>query len=106
LLVFIVSIIIPVIKLLTLAYLLIQTHRHSAAALTLRTRLYRFIDFIGRWSMLDVFVVSILAGLVRFGQGNEITAAPGIAFFAGVVVLTLFAVESFDPRLMWDAAHD
>ena len=70
-----------------------------------RAKLYRVIEVIGRWSMLDVFVVSLLAGLVRIQGFAEITAGVGIAAFGGVVVLTMLASLSFDPRLTWDGAQ-
>jgi paraquat-inducible protein A len=97
--------VIPVFKLITLVYLLIDTGRRSSQHLHTRTRLYRIIDFIGRWSMVDVFVVSILVALVHFGWLAQITADWGAIYFASVVVLTMLAVESFDPRLMWDVAE-
>jgi paraquat-inducible protein A len=103
-LVFIASIAIPIFKLAMMAYLLVETQRGSTRRLRGRTRLYRLLDFIGRWSMVDIFVVSILVALVRFGWFAEITAGAGGIYFSGVVVLTLLAVKSFDPRLMWDAA--
>ena len=103
-LVFTASIAIPMFKLISLFFLLTQTARRSRTQLHNRTRLYRVIDFIGRWSMVDIFMVSILVALVHFGQFADIQAAPGAIFFAGVVVLTILAVDSFDPRLMWDVA--
>lgn len=105
LLVFTASIIIPIFKLLVMGYALIQTKREVSHELRMRTRLFRVIDFIGRWSMVDVFMVSILVALVRFGQFAQITAEIGAAYFASVVILTILAVESFDPRLMWDHAE-
>ncbi len=102
-LVFFASISIPLFKLVTLAYMLITTELGSPNHLIGRTRAYRLIDFIGRWSMIDVFMISILIALVRFGQFADVRADAGAACFAGVVVLTMFAVRSFDPRLMWDA---
>jgi paraquat-inducible protein A len=103
LLVFFASITIPLFKLLTLAYMLIQTQRRSAEHLIGRTRAFRVIDFIGRWSMIDVFMISILVALVRFGQFANVRASTGAPSFAAVVVLTMFAMIVFDPRLMWDA---
>ncbi len=104
LLVFLASITIPIMKLLTLGYMLIKTQLGSGDYLLGRTTAFRVIDFIGRWSMIDVFMISILVALVRFGQFANIQAEVGAPCFAGVVVLTMFAVECFDPRLMWDAA--
>ncbi len=104
-LVFFASITIPLLKLVTLAYMLVTTQTGSADHLIGRTRAFRMIDFIGRWSMIDVFMISILVALVRFGQFANVRADVGAACFAGVVVLTMFAVEAFDPRLMWDAPY-
>ncbi len=104
LLVFVASITIPLMKLLTLGYMLVQTQRGSPDHLEGRTIAFRVIDFIGRWSMIDVFMISILVALVQFGQVSNIQADTGAPCFAAVVVLTIFAVESFDPRTMWDVA--
>ena len=103
LLVFFASIAIPLLKLLTMLYVLLTTHAGSTEHLEGRTRAFRVIDFIGRWSMIDVFMVSILVALVRFGQFVNVQADLGAVCFAAVVVLTIFAVNAFDPRLMWDA---
>jgi paraquat-inducible protein A len=103
-LVFVASIAIPLFKLLSLVFLLIETKWRPQRWICFRTRLYRVIDFIGRWSMVDIFMVSILVALVHFGATGRISAEPGAIYFTGVVILTLLAVESFDPRLMWDAA--
>jgi len=102
LLVFLASITIPLAKLLTLAYLLVQTQTGRFSHLLGNTKAYRIIKFVGRWSMIDVFMISILVALVRFGQFADIQAEPGAPCFAAVVVLTMFAVDCFDPRLMWD----
>ncbi len=101
-LVFFASILIPLSKLLMLAAIMVQTHRRDTNRLLARTRAFRFIDFIGRWSMIDVFMISILVALVRFGEFAYVQADLGAPCFAAVVVLTLFAAEAFDPRLMWD----
>jgi len=103
LLVFFASITIPLTKLVLLAYMLWQTQHGSTTHLMGRTRAYRVVDFIGRWSMIDVFMISILVALVRFGQFAQVQAEVGATCFASVVVLTMFAVGTFDPRLMWDA---
>jgi paraquat-inducible protein A len=102
LLVFFASITIPLMKLLILAYMLWQTKAGRTEHLLGRTRAYRLIKFVGRWSMIDVFMISILVALVRFGQFTSIRAEAGAPCFAAVVVLTMFAVDGFDPRLMWD----
>jgi paraquat-inducible protein A len=102
-LVFVASITIPLLKLLTLGYMLVQIQLRNGDHLLGRTRAFRVIDFIGRWSMIDVFMISILVALVRFGQFANIRTDIGAPAFASVVVLTMFAVIAFDPRLMWDA---
>jgi paraquat-inducible protein A len=102
-LVFFASITIPLLKLVTLGYMLVQTQTGSTKYLIGRTRAFRVIEFIGRWSMIDVFVLSLLVALVRFGQFANFVAQIGAPCFAAVVVLTMFAVDAFDPRLMWDA---
>jgi paraquat-inducible protein A len=103
-LVFLASITIPLMKLLILGYMLLSVQFGSAEHLIGRTQAYRLIEFIGRWSMIDVFMISILVALVRFGQFANIHAETGAPCFAAVVILTIFAANCFDPRLMWDAA--
>lgn len=102
LLVLFASITIPLLKLAGLAYMLISTQRGNTGFLQGRTITYRIINFIGRWSMIDVFMVSILVALVHFGQFANVSANVGAICFGAVVVLTIFAVDAFDPRLMWD----
>lgn len=106
LLVFFASISIPLLKLFGLGFMLISTQRGSRKSLHGRTTTYRIIDFIGRWSMIDVFMVSILTALVHFGQLANIYGNIGMVCFAFVVVLTIFAVNVFDPRLMWDQQRE
>ncbi len=98
------SIIIPFGKLLSLTFLLISVQRHSTWKPRLRTKLYRLVEAIGRWSMIDVYVATMLTALVQFGSVMSIRAGFGAIAFASVVVLTIFAARSFDPRLIWDAA--
>ena len=105
LLVFFASFTIPLMKIVLLSYMLITAQLRTKGHLRFRTSAYRFIDFVGRWSMIDVFMVSILIALMRFGQFASVHAAIGSVCFGAVVVLTIFAVEAFDPRLMWDAEH-
>jgi paraquat-inducible protein A len=104
LIVLIASIIIPSAKIMALAYLLIAVQRGSVKSNEQRTLLYRTVEFIGRWSMVDVFVDTFTAALVQLQPLMSVEAGPGLVFFAAVVVLTMLAVESFDPRLIWDAA--
>ena len=104
LLVLVASIVVPMFKLIGLAYLLFTTWRRSPHRLVLRTRLYRVIDFIGRWSMIDVFMTAILTALVRMGIIGSVTPGLGVQFFCAVVIITMIATITFDPRAMWDAA--
>lgn len=103
--VLIASIIIPSAKIATLAYLLVTVQRGSIKNNQERMRLYRIVDFVGRWSMVDVFVDAFTAALVQLQPLMSVAPGPGLFFFAAVVVLTMLAVESFDPRLIWDASR-
>ncbi len=105
LLVFFASITVPVLKLASLTWMTVQTRRRSATHLRARTCLYRAVDFIGRWSMIDVFMISILTALVRLGFLAQVIPQVGAVAFAAVVIITMFAAAAFDPRLMWDAAE-
>ncbi len=104
LVIFVASVIVPILKMVVLSYLLISVQRRSHRRLRDRTRLYRMTETIGRWSMVDVYVVAILAALVKLGAIAEIDAGPAGIPFAGVVILTMLAASSFDPRLIWDQA--
>lgn len=106
LLVFVASVLVPLLKLLALSYLAASTQRRSRAHMRQKTRLYRLLEFVGRWSMLDVFVVMVLVALVKMGALANIQAGPGAMWFGGVVVLTMFASMSFDPRLIWDPSGE
>ena len=97
------SIMIPSAKILALGYLLITAQRGSSANNEQRIRLYRMVDFIGRWSMVDVFVDTFTAALIQLQPLMSVEPGPGLIFFAAVVVFTMLGVESFDPRLIWDA---
>jgi len=103
LLIFFASIVVPVLKIIVLSYLLISVQRRSHWRPADRTRLYRITEAVGRWSMVDVYVVTLMVALVELGALATVEAGPGAVFFAGVVVTTMFAAMSFDPRLIWDA---
>ena len=100
--IFVASVMIPILKIIAIVWLCL------AARIGRRprgmTRLYRVTEFVGRWSMVDVFVVAILVGVVQLGTTISIHPGPGAVSFAAVVVLTMCAAMSFDPRLLWDAA--
>lgn len=106
LLVFFASIVVPGVKLLALTYLAVSVWRKSAKNQKARARLYRLLEFIGRWSMLDVYVVTLLSALVQLQSLATIKAEPGAVAFGAVVVLTMLAAMAFDPRLIWDAAEE
>ncbi len=100
--VFVASVVVPVLKLVLLGYLLYSVQSGSRWRAADRTRLYRIAEAIGRWSMVDIYVVAILVALVRLDELASVDAEVGAVFFGAVVVLTMFASQSFDPRLIWD----
>lgn len=100
--IFIASVVVPVSKLVALAWLNATAQLRSRAAPLARTRAYRVVEFVGRWSMLDVFVVTLTVALVRFDALATITAGPGAIAFGCVVIVTMVASHQFDPRLIWD----
>ena len=100
--VFTASIVVPVLKFFALGLLLISSQRGSGWAQRQRGKLYRLVEFIGYWSMLDVFVVALLTALVQFGFFSQVEPLPGVVFFGLTVVITMIASMTFDPRLIWD----
>jgi Uncharacterized paraquat-inducible protein A len=105
LIVFVASIVVPLLKLFTLSFLLISIQRRSRWRQHDRMRLYRITEYVGRWSMVDVFVIAILTGLVQFGNLARVDANLGSLSFAAVVVLTMFAARTLDEHLIWDVAQ-
>lgn len=106
LVVFVASFLVPLGKLGALSVLLVSVQRRWRWRALDRARLYRLIEFVGRWSMLDIYVVTILVALVQVQTFAAIEAAPGAIAFGAVVVLTMLATASFDPRLIWDPLQD
>jgi paraquat-inducible protein A len=100
--IFIASIIVPMIKLFILIFLLISVQKRSTLRQNERVRLYRLTEIIGRWSMVDVYVVAVMVALVHFGGLTEIKPGLGADFFLLVVIVTMFAAMRFDSRLIWD----
>lgn len=100
--VFIASILVPLFKLVVLTLLLLSVRRGSTWGIRHRVLLYRVVEQVGRWSMLDIFVVTLLAALVQIQSLAVVRAGPAAMAFGAVVVLTMFAAMAFDPRLMWD----
>jgi paraquat-inducible protein A len=103
LVVLVASVMVPLGKLIALSYLLISVQRGSVQGHRDRTRLYRLVEIIGRWSMLDVFVDTFTVALIPLQPLMSVEPGPGVLFFAAVVVLTMIAAQSFDPRLIWDS---
>jgi paraquat-inducible protein A len=101
--IFVASVLIPAGKLVSLMGLLLAVQRGSRRNPLALTRIYRATHYIGRWSMVDIYVGAMLVGLVQFKAFATIVPGPGAVYFAAVVVLTMLASSSFDPRLMWDA---
>ncbi|WAK04114.1 paraquat-inducible protein A [Methylobacter sp. YRD-M1] len=104
-LVLVASILVPLLKLLGIALLLLCAHYRWQVDARKWTIMYRIIAFVGRWSMLDIFMISILVSLVDLGGIARVIAGPAATAFAAVVVLTMLAAKSFDPRLIWDNQH-
>lgn len=104
-LVLIASVLVPLIKMLGLAMLLWAVHRRWQRKLRFLMRVYRIIVFVGRWSMLDVFMISILVSIVSAEALEQVLAGPAATAFGAVVVLTMLAANSFDPRLLWDRSE-
>ena len=104
-LVFFASITVPVLKLAGMIYLLVSTRLRSRSGLRQKTRIYRIVEMVGRWSMIDVFMISILTAILRIGAIASVYPGPGAVSFCAVVILTMLAAMSFDPRLMWDSAE-
>jgi paraquat-inducible protein A len=104
--VFIASIVVPLLKMLSLTVLLISVQRRSSRQPRQKMKLYRFLELIGRWSMLDVYVVTILVALVQVQSLAVIRPGSGVIAFAAVVVLSMLATQAFEPRLIWDAVDN
>jgi paraquat-inducible protein A len=100
--VFVASIMVPLLKITALAFLTLTVQLRWQRQARSRARLYRMVELVGRWSMLDIYVIAILVALVQLKALATIKAGPAAFAFAAVVVLTMLAAINFDPRLMWD----
>ncbi len=105
-LIFVASITVPFLKLSFLTILLSSVHFRRQLFARQRTYVYKIVEYIGRWSMLDMFVVSLTVALIQLGVVAEVQPGPGATWFAGVVILTMLAAMSFDPRLIWDQLEE
>lgn len=106
LVIFIASIMVPMAKLVSLSWLCWSVSRRETTLPRQRTSLYRITEFVGRWSMVDVFVVAILVALIQLGGILTIRPGPAALAFSGVVIITILAADSFDPRLIWDKLEE
>lgn len=104
--VFVASIFVPIFKIAGLAFLAISVQLNMRWKPVFRAKLYRFIEWIGRWSMIDIFMISVLVALVKLNELARVEAGPGALAFAAVVILTMFASKMFDPRLIWDRREE
>jgi paraquat-inducible protein A len=100
------SVVVPVVKMLGLSWMVLATVRGSRTRRRDRAALYRLIEAVGRWSMLDIFMISILVALVKLRTLATVEAGPGAIYFAMVVILTMLATATWDPRLGWDAPEE
>ncbi len=105
LIIFTASVLVPVFKIVGLVILLLSTRPCDLHLLRQKARMFRFITFIGRWSMLDIFVIALLSVLVNFGFFTSVHVAPAATYFCIVVACTMFAVITFDPRIIWDKCY-
>jgi paraquat-inducible protein A len=106
LVIFVASVFVPLLKLLALGYLCFSVQRKSGWRPVDRTKIYRMTEVVGRWSMVDVYVVTILVAMVNLGALANVEAGPAALYFCGVVLVTMFAAMSFDPRLIWDNCEE
>ncbi len=100
--IFVASVLLPLLKIILMIYLLYTVRTAKVGREIENTRLYRIAELVGRWSMLDIFVIAILVALVQLGALTTVIPGIGATAFAAVVILTMLAVRSFDPRLLWD----
>jgi len=102
LVIFSASVLLPLLKIMAITYLLISVQRGSHLRQKEKTRLYLIAEVMGRWSMVDVFVVALLAALIQMGELSSIEPGPAGLAFAAMVILTMFSAMAFDPKLIWD----
>lgn len=103
LIIFVASVLVPLFKIIGLSIILLSIRYRWRRGLRHKSAMFRFIEFIGRWSMLDIFVIALMSTLVDFGIFTSTQAAPAATYFTGVVVCTMCAALTFDSRLLWDA---
>jgi paraquat-inducible protein A len=104
--VFVASFVVPLFKITVLLYLVFSLKRPDSLSLRKKTTLLHATEIIGKWSMLDIYVITVMGGLINFGFFMQINGGPGAIFFAAVVFFTMMASKSFDSRLLWDKQGD
>jgi len=104
--VFVASIVIPVLKLIGISFLVATVRFRWSGSRVAATRVHHIVEIVGRWSMIDVFTIALLVALVQLGLLASVEAGDGALYFALVVVLTMLASQTFDPRLLWDTEKD
>lgn len=104
--IFMASIMVPTLKMIAIGWLCWDAHGHGRANSERMHKIYEVVEFVGRWSMIDVFVIAVLSALVRMGALMSIYPAVGALMFALVVIVTMFSASMFDPRLTWDRAQE
>jgi paraquat-inducible protein A len=104
--IFAASVMLPLLKMMAIAYILISVQRGATERKAENTRLYRLAELLGKWSMLDIFVVGLMAALVQLGNLTSIAPGPACIAFAAVVILTMFAEMALDPKLIWDQTEE
>jgi paraquat-inducible protein A len=103
--VFIASVVVPVLKFVGLGFLVATVHFRWTGSRLAATRVHRIVEVVGRWSMIDIFTIALLVALVQLGFLVTVEAGIGAVYFGGVVVLTMLASQTFDPRLLWDTEN-
>lgn len=106
LVIFTASVLVPLFKIVGIILILLSIHFHWRGWLKHKAIMFRFIEFVGRWSFLDIFVIALLGAMVRFGSLSSIEAEPAAPFFTAVVLCTMFAALAFDPRVLWDTCSE
>jgi paraquat-inducible protein A len=105
LIVFVASVVVPILKFLSIAFLVATVQFRWTGSRRVATRLHHIVELVGRWSMIDVFTIALLVALVQLGFLATVEAGTGAVFFGAVVVLTMISSQTFDPRLLWDLGN-
>ena len=99
------SVLVPLFKIVGMVIMLLSIRYGWSGWLKHKAKMFRFVEFIGRWSFLDIFVIALLAAMIQFGMLTSIGASPAARYFTAVVITTMFAAIVFDPRILWDTCE-